>query len=562
MILLWYILIPAVAAPLAWLLGRRQPLAARWIAVAGTAAPLMLLVAQWVTKAGPLTNVLVWHTGGAAGLSPATLVQSTWLVHLKVPWIAPLGIDFFLAEDGLTVIMLALTFALGLLAVLASWRGIGERVGFFHFMILWTTAALAGVFLSLDLFLFYFFFEMMLIPMYFIIALWGHERRVYAAVKFFIFTQVSGLLMLIAILALYFIHGRASGTYTFDFPALLGTKMSSGTAFLLMLGFFAAFAVKLPAFPFHSWLPDAHTEAPTAGSVILAGVLIKIGAYGMIRFMIPLFPQAAYQFRTAALVLGVIGIIYGAIMAYAQTDMKRLVAYTSVSHMGFVLIGIFAWNTLALQGVVLQLVCHALSTGALFILVGGLQDRIHTRDMGRMGGLWTIAPRMGGTAMFFALASLGLPGLGNFVAEFLILVGTWQVAKWAAVLGAVGLVFAAVYALWMMQRAFQGEETHGWKIGDLVPRETVMFAAMIAALVAIGFYPQPLIATARQTVTAVQQLTAGSSLTAGPATAARGAPAPSGAIAQADAAGGAAAAGGAGSSGQPDAAESGRGAAP
>ncbi len=542
MILLWYILIPAVAAPLAWLLGRRQPLAARWIAVAGTAAPLVLLLAQWIAKAGSLTNVLVWHTGGAAGLSPATLAQSTWIVHFKVPWIAPLGINFFLAEDGLTVIMLALTFALGLLAVLASWRGISERVGFFHFMILWTTAALAGVFLSLDLFLFYFFFEMMLIPMYFIIALWGHERRVYAAVKFFIFTQISGLLMLIAILALYFVHGRASGTYTFDFPALLGTKLSSGTAFLLMLGFFAAFAVKLPAFPFHTWLPDAHTEAPTAGSVILAGVLIKIGAYGMIRFMIPLFPQAAYQFRTAALILGVIGIIYGAIMAYAQTDMKRLVAYTSVSHMGFVLIGIFAWNTLALQGVVLQLVCHALSTGALFILVGGLQDRIHTRDMGRMGGLWTIAPRMGGTAMFFALASLGLPGLGNFIAEFLILVGTWQVAKWAAVLGAVGLVFATVYALWMMQRAFQGEETHGWKLDDLVPRETVMLAAMIAALVAIGFYPQPLIATARQTVTAVQRMTAGSSLTAGPATAARGAPARgasavSGAVSQADVAG-------------------------
>ena len=540
MILLWYILIPAVAAPLAWLLARPNPLVARWIAVAGTAAPLVLLVVQWIAKASALSTIPVWHNGGVAGLSPAQLVQSTWIVHLKVPWIAPLGINFFLAEDGLTVIMLALTFALGLLAVLASWRGITERVGFFHFMILWTTAALAGVFLSLDLFLFYFFFEMMLIPMYFIIALWGHERRVYAAVKFFIFTQVSGLLMLIAILALYFIHGRASGTYTFDFPSLLGTKMSSGTAFLLMLGFFAAFAVKLPAFPFHTWLPDAHTEAPTAGSVILAGVLIKIGAYGMIRFMIPLFPQAAYQFRTAALVLGVIGIIYGAIMAYAQTDMKRLVAYTSVSHMGFVLIGIFAWNTLALQGVVLQLVCHALSTGALFILVGGLQDRIHTRDMGRMGGLWTIAPRMGGTAMFFALASLGLPGLGNFIAEFLILVGTWQVAKWAAVLGAVGLVFATVYSLWMMQRAFQGEETHGWKLDDLVPRETVMLAAMIAALVAIGFYPQPLIATARQTVTAVQRMTVGSELTAGPATAARGAPARralagTGAVAQADA---------------------------
>jgi NADH-quinone oxidoreductase subunit M len=228
--------------------------------------------------------------------------------------------------------------------------------------------------------------------------------------------------------------------------------------------------------------------------------------------MVPLFPQATFDFRTVAMILAVIGIIYGAVMAYAQRDLKRLVAYTSVSHMGFVLLGIFAWNTLALQGVVLQIVCHALSTGALFILVGTLQDRIHTRDMTKMGGLWAIAPRMGGTAMFFALASLGLPGLGNFVAEFLILLGTWQVSKWAAVLGALGLVFATVYALWMMQRAFQGEETHALRFHDLVPRETGMYAALIAALVVLGFYPQPLIATARQTVTAVQQITAGTPL--------------------------------------------------
>ncbi len=220
-------------------------------------------------------------------------------------------------------------------------------------MVLWTVAGLAGVFLALDLFLFYFFFEMMLIPMYFLIAVWGHERRVYAAIKFFIFTQVSGLLMLVAIVALVFIHGRETGVYTFDFTQLLGTQMAASTAFVLMLGFFAAFAVKLPAWPLHTWLPDAHTEAPTAGSVLLAGVLIKIGAYGMIRFMVPLFPDAAHDFRTWALILGVVGIIYGAVMAYAQTDLKRLVAYTSVSHMGFVLLGIFAWNTLALQGVIL-----------------------------------------------------------------------------------------------------------------------------------------------------------------------------------------------------------------
>jgi NADH-quinone oxidoreductase subunit M len=535
-ILLWYILIPAVAAPVAWLLGRQNPALARWTALLGTAAPLALVAGQWIANADALRAPFA-----PAGPGPAGLVAGSWIADVKAEWIDSLGISFFLAADGLTLIMLLLTFALGLLAVLASWRGITERVGVFHLMVLWTVAGLAGVFLSLDLFLFYFFFEMMLIPMYFLIAVWGHERRVYSAIKFLIFTQVSGLLMLIAIVALVFIHGRATGVYTFDFTQLLGTRMGSTTAMLLMLGFFAAFAVKLPAWPLHTWLPDAHTDAPTAGSVLLAGVLIKIGAYGMIRFMVPLFPDAARDFRVWALVLGVIGIIYGAIMAYAQTDMKRLVAYTSVSHMGFVLLGIFAWNTLALQGVILQLVCHALSTGALFILVGGLQDRIHTRDMDKMGGLWQVAPRMGGTAMFFAMASLGLPGLGNFVAEFLILVGVWQVSPWAAVLGAVGLVFATVYALWMMQRAFQGEETHGLSFVDLTKREIGMFAGMIAALVLLGFWPQPLITTASQTVEGVQVMTSGSTLNWGPDLGWTGDPA-TGAAAEAAQAAGAAAA--------------------
>ena len=345
MILLWYILIPAVAAPVAWLLGRSRPALARWTAVAGTAVPLVILAGQWIAKASALQA-----TFAAKGPGPAGLVAGSWIADVKATWIGSLGISFFLAADGLTLIMLLLTFALGLLAVLASWRGITERVGVFHLMILWTVAGLAGVFLSLDLFLFYFFFEMMLIPMYFLIAVWGHEKRVYAAIKFFIFTQVSGLLMLVAIVALVFVHGRATGVYTFDFTQLLGTQMAASTAFILMLGFFFAFAVKLPAWPLHTWLPDAHTEAPTAGSVLLAGVLIKIGAYGMLRFMVPLFPDAARDFRTVALILAVIGIIYGAIMAYGQKDMKRLVAYTSVSHMGFVLLGVFAWNTLGAAG--------------------------------------------------------------------------------------------------------------------------------------------------------------------------------------------------------------------
>jgi NADH-quinone oxidoreductase subunit M len=541
-----YILIPAVAAVAAWLLGRVDTRLARWTAVLGTAVPLAILVAQWIANAGEL-RAGHFITGPDAAAAARAAAESAWIAHVKVDWIPSLGISYFLAADGLTLIMLLLTFGLGLLAVLCSWRGITDKVGVFHLMVLWTVAGLAGVFLALDLFLFYFFFEMMLIPMYFLIAVWGHERRVYSAIKFFIFTQVSGLLMLIAIVALVFIHGRETGVYTFDYTQLLGMDFGPTTAMLLMLGFFAAFAVKLPAWPLHTWLPDAHTDAPTAGSVLLAGVLIKIGAYGMIRFMVPLFPSAAYEFRFWALVLGVVGIIYGAVMAYAQTDLKRLVAYTSVSHMGFALIGIFAWNTWALQGVILELVCHALSTGALFILVGGLQDRIHTRDMRKMGGLWQVAPRMGGTAMFFAMASLGLPGLGNFVAEFLILVGVWQVSKWAAVLGAVGLVFATVYALWMMQRAYQGKETHGLKFADLDKREVGMFASMIVALVLLGFWPQPLITTARSTIAGLHEQTGSSRLILEPAAGTPAAPAeaagtqpaaPAGAAALADEEGG------------------------
>ena len=272
-----------------------------------------------------------------------------------------------------------------------------------------------------------------------------------------------------------------------------------------MLGFFVAFAVKLPAVPLHTWLPDAHTQAPTAGVVILAGILIKIGAYGMIRFLVPLTPHAAFNFTSIAMGLAVASILYGAVLAYAQTDLKRLVAYTSVSHMGFVLLGIFSWNALALQGAVLEVVCHAFSTGALFMLVGFMQDRMHTREMDDMGGLWQTMPRMGGVAMVLALASLGLPGLGNFVAEFLILAGAWRVSQPATVLAAVGLVFATVYSLWIIQRAFHGRNQKEWRLPDLAPRELGAFATMIAALVWLGVYPQPLLNTFRQTLGGLQR---------------------------------------------------------
>ncbi len=367
------------------------------------------------------------------------------------------------------------------------------KVGFFHFNLCLTLAGAIGVFLALDLFLFFFFWELMLVPMYFLIAVWGHEQRRYASIKFFVFTQGSGLLMLVAILALVFVHQRASGVLSFDYPDLLHTTMTPATQMWLMLGFFAAFAVKLPAFLVHSWLPDAHTQAPTAGSVILAGVLLKTGAYGMLRFVVPLFPEAAARFAPVAMALGVAGILYGAMLALAQTDMKRLVAYTSISHLGFVLLGIFAWNAWALGGAVMQMLAHGIATSALFVLAGVLQERMHTRDMREMGGLWATVPRLAAVGLFFAMASLGLPSTGNFVGEFLVLVGSFRVSVLLTVIASMGMVLAMIYALALVQRSFHGKNVHGWKLADSTPREMALFCAMVVITLWLGLYPQPVL---------------------------------------------------------------------
>jgi NADH-quinone oxidoreductase subunit M len=405
-------------------------------------------------------------------------------------WIPGFGVHFHLAIDGLSLLLVLLTLFLGIISVLTSWSEIREKVGFFHLNLMWVLAGIVGVFLAVDLFLFYFAWELMLIPMYFLIVIWGHERRVYAATKFFLFTQCSGLLMLIAILALYFIHHQATGIYTFEYADLLHTPLSAGAELCIMLGFFVAFAVKLPVVPLHTWLPDAHTNAPTAGSVILAGLLLKTGGYGLLRFVVPLFPRAAHAFTPVAMALGVVGIIYGAVMAFSQTDLKRLVAYTSVSHLGFVLLGIFSWNALALQGAIMTMICHGLSTGALFVLVGGLQERIHTRDLERMGGIWSVAPCLSAAALFFSLASLGLPGMGDFVGEFLVLLGSYKVSVALTVLASLGILASTFYALRMMQRAFFGPNTNSVQLPDLTPREGLMTGAMMVGLLWLGLCPQ------------------------------------------------------------------------
>jgi NADH-quinone oxidoreductase subunit M len=486
MILLVLIIVLMLGGLLAWVAEKVNPDFSRWISLVAILVDFGIVLYLWSSYEATIN-----------------LLDSSWLTTLELPWIPRFGISFHLALDGLSLLMLILTFFLGALAVLTSWKEIQYRVGFFHFNLLWVLAGITGVFLTMDLFLFYFFWEVMLIPMYFLIGIWGHENRQYAAYKFFIFTQASGLLMLLAILGIYFVHGTETGLYTFDYFKLLGTHFTPDTGRWLMLGFLAAFIVKLPVVPFHTWLPDAHTEAPTAGSLILAGLLLKTGAYGLIRFVLPLFPVAAAEIAPWAMLFGVIGILYGAILAFAQTDFKRLVAYTSVSHMGFVILGVFAFNEIAMQGVVMQMITHGISTGALFIMAGSLYERIHTRDIRQMGGFWAKVPFMGTIAMVFAMASLGLPGLGNFIAEFLTLMGSWQASPVLTIFATLGLVAATAYSLRIVQRVFLGTEGNHRTLIDLSIREKLILVPMVIVIVWLGLFPQPVLNTARRTVIGV-----------------------------------------------------------
>ena len=476
MILLYLIVILLVGAFLAWIAGKRNPLWSRVISIAALGLDLLMTI-SFAFK--PMTP------------------EYKWLADIKLDWIPEFGISLHLALDGLSLLLLLLTFFLGILAVIISWNEITSKVGFFHFNLLLIMAGIVGVFLSLDLFLFYFFWELMLVPMYFLIGIWGHENRTAASYKFFLYTQAGGLLMFISILALYFIHGQSTGLYTFDYLQLLGTEMSASTGMFVMCGFLAAFLVKLPVVPLHNWLPDAHTEAPTAGSLILAALLLKTGAYGLLRFIIPLFPSEAAIFAPIGMLLGVIGILYGAKLAFAQVDLKRLVAYTSVSHMGFVILGVFSFNELAYQGVVMQMLAHGISTGALFIMVGQLSERLHTRDLRKMGGLWEQAPVMGAIGLIFSMASLGLPGLGNFIAELLILIGAFKSSILMSCLASLGLIAATIYSLRILQKVFYGNKNIDWNMNDLTIRERIVSASLVIVIVVLGLFPKPVFNAAK-----------------------------------------------------------------
>lgn len=414
--------------------------------------------------------------------------SSSFQLGSELRWIPQWEIRYSTGVDGISLWMVLMTTFLMPLSVLASWT-ITKRVKPYFVFLLALETGMIGVFSALDLFAFYLFWEATLIPMYFLIGVWGYERRIYAAMKFFLFTLVGSLLMLVAIVFLYFAAGQ-----TFDLRTILdGIPLSMNEQRLLFLAFFASFAVKVPLLPLHTWLPDAHTEAPTAGSVLLAAVLLKMGAYGLIRFGIPLFPDAARELAPWIMGLAIAGILYGAVVAAMQRDLKRLIAYSSVAHLGFVVLGIFVGRGVAMSGSVLQMVSHGLSTGALFMLVGSLYERRHTRAISDFGGLARSMPVFSGIFLFVALSSLGLPGLNGFVGEFLILLGTFFAYRWWVVPAAFGVVLAAVYLLWAYQRVFHGDVTReeNRTLPDLNVRELAMLAPILVLIVVIGVYPRP-----------------------------------------------------------------------
>lgn len=479
MTLLAIVLFPLAGGAMAWMAGYRSEASARRVALAAAGLQCLLVLAL----------TLRLH------LAPMAAAGSPWLVELRAPWIPQIGASLHLAADGLSLIMLLLTAFLGFVAVLVSDGEAGQRRGAFHLCLLSALAAVTGVFLAADLLLFFFFFEAMLVPVYFLIILWGDARedRNGAALKFFLFTQASGLLMLVAMLALSFLNARAGGQLTLDALALRGTPMAGTAAMLLPLGFFLAFAVKLPLVPLHSWQPVTYAAIPASGGIILSGVMAKVGAYGMLRFVLPLFPEALNRLAPCAMGLALISILYGALAAFAQTDLRRFIACSSISHLGFVVLGIFSLNELGQRGAVVLMVAHGCSVAGLFVLAAVMERDGGARDMARLGGLWAAAPRLGAFSMVLMMATLGLPGLANFVGEFLVLLGAFQKDPVVAALAALGTVLSAAYALKFMRQVFFGARRGTEPVSDLSGRHAFAALILVLALLGLGLFPGALL---------------------------------------------------------------------
>ena len=468
--------------------------------IVGFLGPARAQQIRWVALVSSLLTFLV-----AAVLYAGLRTDTPGMQFVEIhPWITTPPIDYHLGVDGLSGLLILLTGFLTPLCVLVSWTGITKRVKEFFIFLLALETGMIGVFASLDLVLFFVFWEVMLIPMYFLIGIWGHERRIYAAVKFILYTMAGSALMFAGIIYLYSVTG------TFDLVRIVATftnspVLSPATERWLFLAFFVAFAIKVPLFPFHTWLPDAHVEAPTAGSVILAGVLLKMGTYGMLRFCLPLFPRASWEFAPLIIVLAIIGIIYGALVAMVQPDLKKLVAYSSVAHLGFCVLGIFVLNTQGMEGAIYQMFSHGVSTGGLFILVGLLYERRHTRLIREFGGLATSLPVYSTFFLIVTLSSLGLPMLNGFVGEFLVILGSLHQRAVYAALAAVGVVLAAVYLLWMYQRVFLGEITNdkNKSLPDCSALEKFILTTVVIVILAMGIYPQPFLRRMDHSVDAI-----------------------------------------------------------
>jgi NADH-quinone oxidoreductase subunit M len=415
-----------------------------------------------------------------------------------VPWIPDWGIYYRVGLDGMSLTMVLLTTLLMPLSVLGSWNGITTRLRGFYALLLVLATGMIGVFVALDLFLFYVLWEVMLIPMYFIIGIWGGKNRLYASIKFFVYTMLGSLLMLVAILVLYYSAGRAVGMYSFEYAHILRhASVEGGARYWLFGAFFLAFAIKVPMFPFHTWLPDAHVEAPTAGSVILAGVLLKMGTYGFLRFAIPFFPDVAFDPTVSATIvtLAVIGILYGAVVAMVQPDLKKLIAYTSVSHLGFVILGIWAATMQGVQGALMVMINHGISTGALFFLVGMIYERRHSRQIADFGGIARVVPGFAAVLTVVSLSSIGLPATNGFIGEFLVLVGSFGSWPVATILATTGVIFAAAYLLWALYRVLYGpvEKPENETLTDLTGREYAVLVPLLLLIVWLGLYPQPVL---------------------------------------------------------------------
>ncbi len=449
---------------------------------------------RWLSLGVTLVELGLVASLSLGDLTPHSGPLGSWLLLEDYPWIYWLGARYSLGLDGISLTLVALTAFINVFCVLISWEAIQVKVGSFFFFILFLEGTLVGLFLANDLLLFYLFWEIQIIPMFFLVGIWGHENRIHAAIKFILYTLAGSLLMLIALIALYIVHGQQTGVYTFSVSQLLQhPPLGRTTEILLFAAFLLAFGIKIPLIPVHTWLPDTHTEAPTAGSVDLAGLLLKTGVYALFRFAMPFFPNATRLFGPLLLFLGVAGLFYAAWIALAQTDIKRLVAYSSISHMAMVVIGLVIWNSITLSGAVVQMVNHGISTSALFIMVGMLDERIHSRDFAVLGGIWRKMPVFGAFFLLFALSSLGLPGLNNFIGEILILVGTFKASPVIGFLGFMGLVFGVIYILRMVQDALFGEPRADHVLWDVNFREIIILVTLTLAMLFIGLYPGPLL---------------------------------------------------------------------